>query len=318
MTVIVGILCSDGVVIGSDSTMVAGRVTTGYTIERQSDVLKIEVIGNDIITAITGAMGLAQRFNNQVAEIMKELREQYQPPLQFVPGFGPINCTSLQKILILLGTVPPNAVPYDTLSPVEIGRIIAQTTIGDFQRTQSAWQSQPNIGWGFGALFAFVHADKPHLIDFDPVQFHPEIRGHPDPLRQDQDRNWRCVSWGAGQKLADPFLAHAYDLLFGKKTPTVSRAKLVVAWTIAHVSAYNVGLVGGRLQLAVLERIDGKWSAHHADPGEVGQQVDLLENYISEFSEKQKPDAVAKEGDRQDRANRKALIRVRLRSIEAA
>ena len=67
MTVIVGILCSDGVVIGSDSTMVAGRLTTGYTIERQEgDVLKIEVIGDDTITAVTGAMGLGQRFNDQV------------------------------------------------------------------------------------------------------------------------------------------------------------------------------------------------------------------------------------------------------------
>jgi hypothetical protein len=293
MTVIVGISCSDGVVIGSDSTMVAGRVTTGYTIERQSDVLKIEVIGNDIITAVTGAMGLAQRFNDQVAATVKQLREPYQVPQQFVPGFGPINCTRLQKMLMLLGTVPQNSVPYDVLSPVEIGRIISQSTIDDFQRTQSAWQLQPNVGWGLGALLAFVHADKPHLIDFDPVQFHPEMRGQPDPLRGDLDRNWRCVSWGAGQKLADPFLAHVYDLIFGKKTPTVSRAKLVVAWTIAHVSAYNVGLVGGTLQLAILEKIDGKWSARHADPGEAGQQVDLLEKYISEFGEQQKPDVVA-------------------------
>src|ERR1700730_12160564 len=138
MTVIVGISCSDGVVIGSDSAMVAGRATTGYTIERQSDVLKIEVIGDDIITAVTGAMGLAQRFNDQVAVRMKELKERYQPPQQFALGFGPIGCTALQKMLMLLGTVPPNTVPYDVLSPVEIGRVIAQATIGDFQRTQSA------------------------------------------------------------------------------------------------------------------------------------------------------------------------------------
>ena len=39
--------------------MVAGRLTTGYTIERQQgDVLKIEVIGGDVITAVTGASGV--------------------------------------------------------------------------------------------------------------------------------------------------------------------------------------------------------------------------------------------------------------------
>jgi hypothetical protein len=293
MTVIVGILCSDGVVIGTDSAMVAGRYTTNYTIEREQGVLKIEVIGDYAITAVTGAMGLAQRFNDQVATTLSELRQPYRPPIHFVPGFGPVHCTALQKMLLTLGTVPENTVPYDVLNPTEIGRIIAQATIGDFQRTQSTWQSQPSVGWGLGALFAFVHGDKPHLIDFDPTQFHPEIHGQPDPLRDDQDRNYRCVSWGAGQRLADPFLAHAYDLLFGKKPPTVRKAKLVVAWTIEHVSAYNVGLVGGNLQLAILEMVNGKWSAHHADTGEAGQQVNSLEMYISKFGEQQEPDAAA-------------------------
>jgi 20S proteasome alpha/beta subunit len=67
MTVIVGILCSDGVVIGSDSAMAAGRASTGYTIQLEdSGVLKIEVIHNNAITAVTGAIGLAQRFNEKI------------------------------------------------------------------------------------------------------------------------------------------------------------------------------------------------------------------------------------------------------------
>jgi len=288
MTVIAGILCSDGVVIGSDSAMVAGRATTGYTIERQDgDVLKIEVIEKDIITAITGAMGLAQRFNDQVTTTIKWLRQPFQPP-QFHPALGLIG-SPLQKMLMDKVTAP--AVPYDIISPVEMGRIIAQVVIGDFQRTQST--HQVSNGWGLGALFAFVNADKPHLIDFDPTQFHPELKGLPDPLRGDQDRNWRCVSWGAGARLADAFLAHASRVLFSGKAPTVSRAKLALAWTIDHVSKYNVGLVGGKLQLAVLEKVGGVWTAYHADPGETEQQVGILETYISEFREKQKPETAA-------------------------
>jgi hypothetical protein len=287
MTVIVGILCSDGVVVGSDSAMVAGRVGR-YTIERQDgDVLKIEVIENDVITAITGGMGLAQRFNDQVATTIRALRQPFQPP-QFVPGVGVIG-TPLQKMLA--DRVQAGARPYDVISPVEMGRIVAQVVIGDFQRTQST--HQVSNGWGLGALFAFVNADKPQLIDFDPVQFHPELKGLPDHIRGDQDRIWRCVSWGAGQQLADAFLAHAYRLLFNKKVPTVDRAKLAVAWTIDHVSRYNIGLVGGKLQLAVLEKLNGAWVAHHADPGETEQQVEFLEKYISDFGEKQQPDAAA-------------------------
>src|SRR6266436_1341578 len=100
MTVIVGILCSDGVVIGSDSAMAAGRALTGYTIERQDgDVLKIEIIADDTITAVTGAMGLAQRFNEQVEATIRELRRPFQPPQQFLPGFGFLG-SKLQQILV--------------------------------------------------------------------------------------------------------------------------------------------------------------------------------------------------------------------------
>ncbi len=121
--------------------------------------------------------------------------------------------------------------------------------------------------------------------------------------RGDQDRIWRCVSWGAGSKLADAFLAHVYRLLFGEKAsdgsdwklkvPTVARAKLAVAWTVDHARRYNTGLVGGKLQLAVLEKRNGLWIAHHEDPGETEQQVASLEKYISEFGEMQKPDIAA-------------------------
>ena len=90
---------------------------------------------------------------------------------------------------------------------------------------------------------------------------HPELKGLPDPQPGDQDRNWRCVTWEADNRLADAFLAHAYRLLFGGKVPTVARAKLVVAWTIDHVRRYNTGWVGGKLQLAVLENVNGAWSS---------------------------------------------------------
>jgi hypothetical protein len=288
MTVIVGILCSDGVVIGSDSAMVAGRLHSGYTIERQDgDILKIEVIEGNTLTAITGAMGLAQRFNDQMATTIRALHQPFQPPQQM--AFGMVVATPLQQILA--GKVAAGQIPYDMISPVEMGRIIAQMVISDFQRTQS--NQQTSNGWGLGALFAFVSGDTPQLIDFDPVQFHPELKGLPDPQRGDQDRNWRCVTWGAGSRLADAFLAHAYRLLFGGKVPTVARAKLVVAWTIDHVRRYNTGWVGGKLQLAVLEKVNGAWTAHHEDPGETEQQVGSLEKYIFDFGEKQKPDAAA-------------------------
>lgn len=63
MTAVVGILCSDGVVIGTDSsmTMVAG---TFRTIEQATE--KLDVVDERIIIAGTGSVGHGQRFRNVV------------------------------------------------------------------------------------------------------------------------------------------------------------------------------------------------------------------------------------------------------------
>ena len=197
MTVIVGILCSDGVAIGSDSAMAAGRVHPGYTIERQEgDVLKIEIIERNVITAGTGAMGLAQRFNDRVEATIKELREPFLQAQNFIPALGFIGSKVQQ---IFTGKAAPSTVLYDVITPVEIGRVISESVIEDFKRTQSTHQI--SSGWGFGALFAFEHGDKPYLIDFDPTQFHAELKGQPDPDRADQAhrrRNLRTRS-GSGE-----------------------------------------------------------------------------------------------------------------------
>ena len=55
-----------------------------------------------------------------------------------------------------------------------------------------------------------------------------------------------------------------------------------MAWTVDHARRYNTGLVGGKLQLAVLEKRNEGWIAHHEDP-ETEQQIVALEKYLSEF-----------------------------------
>ena len=63
MTAVVGILCSDGVVVGTDSsmTMVAGTLRT---IEQPTE--KLAVVDNRVIIAGTGSVGHGQRFKNIV------------------------------------------------------------------------------------------------------------------------------------------------------------------------------------------------------------------------------------------------------------
>jgi 20S proteasome alpha/beta subunit len=59
MTAVVGVLCEDGVVMGTDSS---ATFTTGtiHTIEQKTK--KIDIVGSSVIIAGTGQIGLGQRF----------------------------------------------------------------------------------------------------------------------------------------------------------------------------------------------------------------------------------------------------------------
>jgi 20S proteasome alpha/beta subunit len=60
MTVLVGVLCTDGVVVGSDSSATFSAAPNLNTIEQP--VQKTFIVGNDVIFATAGAGGLGQRL----------------------------------------------------------------------------------------------------------------------------------------------------------------------------------------------------------------------------------------------------------------
>lgn len=60
MTVLVGVRCTDGVVVGADSSATFGAHPQAKTIEQR--VQKVFVVADKIIVAGTGAVGLGQRF----------------------------------------------------------------------------------------------------------------------------------------------------------------------------------------------------------------------------------------------------------------
>jgi len=72
MTSIVGLLCSDGIVVGADGSATFGSAGGVRTIEQPySD--KVQIINDDMIIATTGQVGLAQRFQ-AVAESVSAAR----------------------------------------------------------------------------------------------------------------------------------------------------------------------------------------------------------------------------------------------------
>jgi 20S proteasome alpha/beta subunit len=70
MTAIVGVLCGDGIVIGSDSTTTFVDSSLQRTIEQQTK--KVTTIGTDKLMCGTGEVGLSQRFYQIVSKYWEQ------------------------------------------------------------------------------------------------------------------------------------------------------------------------------------------------------------------------------------------------------
>lgn len=79
MTILIGLLCSDGVVLGSDSSSTFGSKSL-RTIEQQTK--KIDIVNDSVIVAGTGQVGLGQRFGYIVKQCWDD--KVFQKPYQEV------------------------------------------------------------------------------------------------------------------------------------------------------------------------------------------------------------------------------------------
>jgi hypothetical protein len=240
-------------VIGADSVQTS---TAGVQpVMQVTGGIKLELPWGRLIVACTGAVGLAQRFYNVLSD----------------------ECQGKELDKHLNGV------------PIEFVTRLAKKVISNFEGTRSPLQSHPNHGWGFGCLMGFA-SDKigPQLVEFDHMQFHPELKGETDDAGALKSRPFATM--GSGQLLADPFIAHAHRVLFGEKTtPTVAQGRLLVTWTLQHASAYAVGHVGGELSIAQLQKSEKQWTTSLINVEEAQQQVQEIEAYIGGFGKPPPP-----------------------------
>lgn len=67
MTILVGLYCKDAVIIGTDSAATFSDANSSRTIEQGTK--KIDIIGERVIIAGTGSVGLGQRFKQVVKKL---------------------------------------------------------------------------------------------------------------------------------------------------------------------------------------------------------------------------------------------------------
>jgi len=251
MTILVGVKCSDGVVIGADSAVTSAAIP-GMHVMTEIGASKIELPfgGEPLIVATTGSVGMALR-------LFDELRDNY--------------------------STGQNIKRWARHSSVKFATSLAAIVTNNFRSAFAPVMQNPQIGFGLGALVAYIAEDKPQLVEFDHVQFQPDFKGVTDA-----NGRWRTrpyATMGSGQPMGDPFLAEANSLLFGADgIPSLKQGRILATWALKHVIKYNAGGIGGAIQLAVIERNDQKqWQAQLVDCGECEQVVTLIEQHVRAF-----------------------------------
>jgi hypothetical protein len=136
VTIIVGVRCTDGVVIGADS-MATSSAGPQRLIQILSDD-KINIVGGKVIIACTGAVGLSQRFQTVVKAAWDG--KKFQKPC------------------------------------IECSREISRATLQDFDYTGVPRQPPQQGGLQFGSLMAAPMEGSAQLIEFGSLDFQPEIK----------------------------------------------------------------------------------------------------------------------------------------------
>ena len=128
MTAVVGVICSDGVVIGTDSSATMGPRTNVPSIEHPID--KLHILDNKVIIAGTGSVGHGQRFEQIIKNQWEKLLFAHNKRLSAVEV-----CTKLSKYGIDDFLLTRSVGAYGTLVafPHKSGPILCEFTVEDFQ-----------------------------------------------------------------------------------------------------------------------------------------------------------------------------------------
>ena len=166
MTILVGILCNDGVVVGADSAVTFGVGPNCRTIEQTCR--KIDVIGDQVIIAGSGQVGLGQRF----VEVVR--KEWTAGKFSGVDPIGFMKKLSADGIKDFTDTGAPKGA-YGALVAFTAKHKpqLAELAVGDFQpelKDKKIWYSsmgsgQPLADPFLGFIRSVFWKDEPPVVE---------------------------------------------------------------------------------------------------------------------------------------------------------
>jgi 20S proteasome alpha/beta subunit len=242
MTVLVGILCSDGVVIGADSCATLGD---GDKSVAEQPAIKIDVVKDRIIVATTGEVGLAQRLVERVEHLHHLFRDKK-------PG---------EAAVAFVADLRAN---FDATGAWS--ELVQRAPDGKRELIQRVY--------GIGALLGFEHRGAPVLLELAVHSLQPEFKGGHISCFCSMGSGAQFAEpfLGFERRVFKP--EGAEDLW----TPKLATGTFLATMALDHVIDVNTGGVDGPMQIATLRDTgNGVWRARVLSKDDMGEPLQLLD-----------------------------------------
>ena len=240
MTLIIGVRCGDGVVIGSDSVTTYSSTDGQRTIEQEIDT-KIRIIKNSALYASAGAVGPSQDIFSALDSAWKAntKKSKYHVVKKHIAD-----------------TISNQIKNY--ARRIEATLVVPNRNSSNFVTTVD-----------FASLVALPISNEHHLFCFNE-------HGNPEECVTELP----IVTIGSGQVQADPFLAFVKRVAWKDGQPeSVKQGIVGVLWTLQYVIARNSALgVGGQPSIGILEKAGEQWEASILKGERLSMYVDAIEN----------------------------------------
>lgn len=244
MTLIVGVKCSDGIVLGADSKATYAT-TTGQSTISQDTVTKLHIATNRIVIGVSGPIGLGQSYSDEVKAYLAQNGQQVkwksvaQAKTDLSQRFWKHAEICWQRAGVTAGVIGQQAAYMQCVHSTAV---------------------------------AFEIADEPHLLTFSHQCAAEEVT---------KDLPFTAI--GSGQPQADPFLAFIRRIFWPSGLPTLTDGQLACIWTLSEVIKHSPGGVGGDIQVVVLAKEKSKWKAYELAKPDIDTHLQALAEMEAEM-----------------------------------
>jgi len=271
MTVIIGVLCSDGVALAADGAATYTLPSGDFHTIRQTTDNKLVRIAQTQMLGTSGAIALQQAFADLIFRHSSQVFQQVVPPNSPIP----------QQVAV--SAIDPNQKRWSRAEVRDFAHNqLFNNCVGPAtQRSNQIIQMTGNRGYSGDAiqttLFGFVDEQStPQLALITPtcqVEF--------------ASTNLSFFGIGSGQASADPYFAFLRNVFCKPGAPiSIKDGKFLAYWAVDLTIDAGAPGVGGPIQLMTLQNGKTGWEVLSHDPAEITTHQEMVKALKEEMQKK--------------------------------